>query len=99
MSSAADIEVWDNATQKFENGSLQEAINLYLSMAAISSKISFNIGSAFLAQEKIEDSLKVRVHVIKCYDSVAINPFEYTVIHHCRIHRKCFSLRIVFVIS
>ena len=61
MSSAADVEIWDNATQAFDKGSLQEAISLFQSMGTISSKISFNIGSVYLAQDNIQDALKVHV--------------------------------------
>lgn len=59
MSSAADIEVWNSATQAFDSGSLEEAINQFMSMGTISAKISFNIGSALLAQENIKDALEV----------------------------------------
>ena len=59
MSSAADVEIWDKACQEFDNGSFEEAVKLFLSMGTISAKISFNIGSAYLAANNIPDALKV----------------------------------------
>jgi len=58
MSSAADVEIWDNACQEFDKSSFDEAVRLFNSMGTISSKISFNVGSVYLAKDNIKDALK-----------------------------------------
>ncbi len=60
MSTAGDIEIWHQAVQVYENGSMAEAIKIFSSMATISSKISFNIGCAHLWSEDVETALKVK---------------------------------------
>ena len=61
MSSAADIELWDNAIHEFDNGFHEEAVRLFLSMGTISAKISFNMGSVYFAKNNIKDALKVSI--------------------------------------
>ena len=69
MSSAADIEIWDNAIHKFDNELHEEAVHLFLSMGTISSKISFNIGSVYFAKNNIGDALKVSIENWKVFIS------------------------------
>lgn len=59
MSSAEDVGIWDGAIQAYDNGLLKESIELFGSMATVSSKISFNIGSAYLVLDEVENALKV----------------------------------------
>ena len=67
MSSAADVEIWDNACQEFDKSSFDEAVRLFNSMGTISSKISFNVGSVYLAKDNIKDALKVRKMYLSCF--------------------------------
>eukprot|EP00794_Sanderia_malayensis_P016250 gene16250-17891_t len=58
MSSAEDIEIWDNAVNTYESGLMKDSIEMFLSMGTISSKISYNIGCAHLTLNDTANALK-----------------------------------------
>ena len=93
MSSAVDVEIWDKACQEFDNSSFDEAVRLFNSMGTVSSKISFNVGSVYLAKDNIRDALKVMTSCLSYFSYfMFMCLFSSGITVETRIEETCFFL-------